>query len=98
MVLIVISHIKCDQIETAIVGIGLEALDEHIVLGDEVSRNGMEPESEKSADEQIEERLEAERVEDERVERDLYERVDDLEESDLLGHDDDGTKWVEEWQ
>ena len=40
--LVVVSHVEGQQVERAVVGVGLVALEEHVVLGNEVARDGVQ--------------------------------------------------------
>ena len=98
VMLVVVADVEGDEIERTVVRVGLVALDEHVVLGYEVTGDGMKAEAEQCAADQVEERLVAACVQDEQVEGDLHDAVLHLESVDLFGHFDDGTNRVEEGQ
>ena len=49
MVLVVVAHVEGEEVEGAIVAVGLLAFHEHVVLGDEVTRHGVNPHSQKAS-------------------------------------------------
>ncbi len=98
VVLVVVAHVEGDQIERAVVRVGLVALDEHVVLGDEVARDGVETEAEHGADEQVENGLRSPEVVHGIVECELNDQVDDLGNAHGLGHDQERSHRVEQGQ
>ncbi len=59
MVLVVVPDVECDCVQRAVVGVGLEALVEHVVLGDEVARHGVEAHGHQGTARHVEQHLTA---------------------------------------
>ncbi len=96
VVLVVVAHVEGDQIERAVVRVGLVALDEHVVLGDEVAGDGVEAETEQKSEPHVAQRLDAKEVEDGVVEHDLDDPVGHLEAADGLREHHDRSQGVQQ--
>lgn len=96
MVLHVVAHIEGDEVEGAIVGVRLMTLQEHIVLSNEMSRDGVQAHAQDGACDQVNDGLQAPQVVDYEVHHKLNDCVQHLQSSDWLGVDHQGPKCVEE--
>ncbi len=54
---VVVAHVEGDRVEGAIIRVGLEALVEHVVLGDEVARHRVEAHGHDGSSSHVEEDL-----------------------------------------
>lgn len=94
--LIVIADVERHPIERSVIRVRLVAFDEHVVLGDEVSRHGMKAERDEERQERIDEHSPADEVGKCRVEHELNERVRHLDARRRLWIDGDGPECVEQ--
>ena len=95
MVLIVVAHVPGQEVERPVVGVSFVALDEHVVLRDEVARQGVEPHGQERAQHQVGQRLGSQEVPHGKVSAHLDDNVDDLQEGQPLGAHKEGAKGVE---
>ena len=96
MVLHVIANIECEVVPRAIVGVGLIASVKHVVLGDKVSRHGMEPHAQEGPSNEIHQTLDTDEVIDEDIEHKLDHVVEDLKSGGRFGSDEGRSQGVEE--
>lgn len=96
MVLIVVAHIEGEQVEGAIVRIGLMALKEHVVLSYEVTRDGVQAHPKHRASQHVDHRFGPPQPVEQDVEGELDHQVGDLQLSDGFGVDAEGPDGIEE--
>lgn len=75
MMLIVVAYVEREQIQRSVVRIGLMALEEHVMLSNKVSRDGMKTHSQHRASQHVEQRLGAQQPVEKNVECKLDSRV-----------------------
>jgi hypothetical protein len=59
VVFVVVADVEGDQVEGTVIGVGLEALFKHIVLGDEMAGNWVEAHGQKGPAEEVEQHFSA---------------------------------------
>ena len=62
VMLIVVAHIECDQIQRPIVGVRLIALDKNVMLSNEVAGDGMQTKTKQCAEPQVTQRLDTKKI------------------------------------
>ena len=72
MMLHVIADVEGDGVQWSVVRIGFLAAEEHVVLADEVTGNGMKTHRQEGSGNEINQRLDAEEIENGSVEGDLH--------------------------
>lgn len=94
--LVVVAHIECEQVEGAIVGVGLVALEKHVVLGDKVSRDGVQAHSQQGARHHVDHRLGSTQPVEGHIEGQLHGHVGQLQAGDGLGVDAERADGIEQ--
>lgn len=97
VVLIVVAHIEGEKVERAVVGIGLVALEEHVMLSDEVARDRVKAHAQHGAGQHVDHRLGAPQPVEGKVEGELDGHVGQLQLRDGLGVDAEWADGIEEW-
>lgn len=96
MVLIVVAYIKSEQVEGAIVGVGLMALEEHVMLSYEVTWDGVQAHPQHGASQHVDHRLGPPEPVKQDVKGELEGHVGHLQLSDGFGVDAEGPDGVEQ--
>lgn len=96
VVLVVVAHVEGEQVEGTVVRVGLMALQEHVVLGDEVTRDGMQPHAQHGTSQHVDDRLLPPQPVEQGVEGELEHHVGHLQLGDGLGVDAQRPDGVEE--
>lgn len=91
-----IADVVRNSIQWSIVRVRFLTFFEHVVFGDEVSRDRMQRETQRRAQEEVSERLAAEEVEHGHVEGQNDEEIDDLQHVDRFREDEHRPKRVEQ--
>lgn len=97
MVLVVVAHIEGKQVEGAIVWVGLMALEEHVVLSYEVTRNGMQAHPQHRASQHVEDRLAPPQPVEQDVKTELENHIGHLQLSDRFRVDAQWPDGIEQW-
>lgn len=96
VVLVVVAHVEGEQVEGAVVGVGLVALEEHVVLGYEVSRDGVQAHPQQGPSHHVDHRFAPPQPVEQDVEGELHGHVGHLQLSDGFGVDAEGPDGVEQ--
>lgn len=97
MVLIVVAYVESEQIQRSIVRVSLMALEEHVVLGNKVSRDGMKAHSQHRASQHVKQRLGTQQPIEKNVECKLYNGISDLQLTDGFGIDAQRPDCIKQW-
>lgn len=97
MVLIVVTHIEGEQIERAVIRVGLVTLQEHVVLSYEVARNWMQAHSQHGASQHVDHRLSPPQPVEQNIEGDLESHIGHLKLSDGFRVNAKGPYSIEKW-
>ena len=93
----VVAHIEGDPVEGPVVGVGLVALEEHVVLSHKVARDGVQAQTQQGAGQQVDHGLEPPEGIDGSVGRQLHQGVAQLHAGHGLGVHAERPQSVEEW-
>ncbi|TNN63945.1 hypothetical protein EYF80_025787 [Liparis tanakae] len=96
VVLVVVAHVEGEQVEGAVVGVGLVALEEHVVLGDEVARDGVQAHPQHGAGQHVDHGLGPPQPAEQGVEGELDGHVGHLQPGDGFGVDAERPDGVEQ--
>lgn len=96
MVLVVVAHVEGEEVEAAVVRVGLVALEEHVVLGDEVARDGVQAHPQHGAGQHVNHRLSPPHPVQQEVKAHLDRHVDHLQLAERFGVDAEGPHGIEQ--